>query len=133
MDSVVKIALGIFFGFLLIFLFRAAYINYALSEAAQQLAESNQKITEENRIRAQLREKEIAAKERKKKNIKKAKQRAKEIKLANAQKKLQAWGLYFQEAEECRSYTTEALLIECANRRIRAKQEFEEKWKQNAL
>ena len=133
MDTIVKVALGIFFGALLVFLFRVAYVNYVMKEVTQVISESSQKIIQENDKRIQLRENEISAKKRQKEQIKEAKQKAKSIELARARKKLEAWDSYYKTPEECRVYKSKEQTFECANIRVRAKREFEEKWKQNAL
>ncbi|RBP48948.1 hypothetical protein [Arenicella xantha] len=133
MDTVLKVALGVFVGALIVFLFRIAYVNYVFNKAMTSVAEVNETIANQTQKRLQIQKDKITAERAATRREERAMLAAAEQKRLEAAKKAKAWANFFKDPEECLSYKSEQHMIECANRRIKAKREFEQKWNEGSL
>jgi hypothetical protein len=128
LDTLKKIVLGIIIGILMTFLFGITYLTFVNNEVIQVSAEAERPLSEpsrrtltDNQVRTMLNQQRDISQE-------KARKRNAEIKRVEKKMKSDAWASFYRKPEECRSYKSERHMIECANKRIRAKREFEKKW-----
>ena len=133
MDTIIKVALGVFLGSLMIFLVRVAYVNYVISEVTETFAESNNKIIQQSQNRIKAQREKVAYEQRQKELMIKAEKNALAQKKAYERKKSEAWSKYYKQPEDCLSYKSEEHMVECGNIRVRARREFEKKWAENSL
>jgi hypothetical protein len=133
MDIIVKVALGVFFGILLVFAFEFGLLMVLFNKVddifenvSHSFYESSNERLKENQEKIRAREQEIIARER-------AKKRLAQIDRMTEIKKSEAWKSYYRDPKECLSYSSESHMVECANRRIKAKREFEKEWLSNRI
>ena len=129
MEIIIKTAAGVFLALLLIFIVRIAYVNYVMDEMNKSITkmtknhqESSLKIIREQQAKKE--EKEIQ----------------KQLKIIeNAHKKElernkdQAWFKYYKGSKDCQVYQSDEHMVECTNKRIRAKRKFEKLWSNNEI
>lgn len=122
--SVLKIALGIFFGVILVWIAGAWVVRYQLQQASavieQSLAEANAK----SRAQQRQREARAAAQRLERQRVIDARFVAEDLARARAQHKDQLWQQFFQKSERCLTQTS----VECGNEYIRARREFERRY-----
>ncbi|RBP48664.1 hypothetical protein DFR28_1052 [Arenicella xantha] len=95
------------------------------------ISETNQAILQSGRDSIKLQREKIEAQRQAVILQNKIEERKVELKRANRENKEKAWRAYFKTPEDCLSYKSDKHMVECANMRIRAKKEFEEKWLEN--
>ena len=133
MDTVIKVALGVFLGTLMLFLLRVAYVNYIVSEVTETLTKSNQRMIEQSQARIKAQKEKIAYEEHQKALLAQAEEEAAALKIINEQKKEEAWAKFYKQPKDCLSYKSQKHMVECGNKRIRARREFDKKWDENVL
>ncbi len=129
MTTVIKIALGLALGGLLIFFGRIFVVTYALktiSISANEMIDRQQTRIEQQRLNLinERRNKE-------KQMIMATKEREKNQQLA--WKKEQAWYKWYKEPGGCDSWKSNAHMVECTNHKMRAKARFNQLWSQGAI
>ena len=132
MNTIIKITIGVFLALLLIFFVRVAYVNYVMKEMTESITEitNNQK----ERSMQLLRQQQAKIEAQKRKTILEQQEKQRKIALAKelGRKKDLAWFKYYKEPKECMSYESDQNMVECSNKRIRAKRVFEKLWAESA-
>ena len=129
METIIKTAAGVFLALLLIFVVRIAYVNYVMDEMNKSITKMT-KNHQQNSLK-------IIQEQQAKKEAKEIEKKLKEIEYARKKElehtKDQAWFKYYKEPKDCQVYQSDDHMVECTNKRIRAKRKFEALWSKNEI
>ncbi|MBX2883815.1 MAG: hypothetical protein KTR32_27935 [Granulosicoccus sp.] len=121
MDSIIKVALGVVLGGLILFGIRAAYISYVAYELQKSVVAASNRLAEDNAERLA----KAQTVERNKQRRKEEKARKTKLEAKKEREKEAAWDKFFKVSEECLVFKTTQEMVDCSNIRIRARREFE--------
>ena len=128
-ETIIKTAVGVFLALLLIFVVRIAYVNYVMDEMNKSITKMT-KNHQENSLK-------IIREQQAKKEEKEIQKQLKIIEIARKKElehnKDQAWFKYYKEPKDCQVYQSDEHMVECTNKRIRAKRKFEVLWSNNEI
>ena len=130
---IIKTAIGVFLALLLMFFVRIAYVNYVANEIATSIIQTSKE--QQDRITERLRQQQVKTEAQKRKALleKQEEQRITELEIDFERKKDKAWFNYYIEPKECLSYKSNQHMVECSNKRIRARRDFEILWAENKV
>ena len=124
MNLVLKITAGILLAAFILFLAKNAYWNYQ----AYELARSIEQMEKDARQKAAAKRQAIhdqKVQEARRAIIAKDTQRQKSREAAVREA---AWKAFYQQPEDCLSYKSNKHMVECGNKRVRARREFDQQW-----
>lgn len=133
MNTVVKVAVGVFVALAFMFFVRVAYVNYVVSEMTSSITKM---ATDQQEKTIALINQQKATAEAQKRNAifeQQEKLRIAEDQAVLERKKEEAWFKYYEEPKDCLNYKSNQHMVECTNLRMRAKREFERLWAENII
>lgn len=124
MELVIKIAAGVLLAVVILFAANQVYLNYQ----AHQLAKALEEMTENQQARAAAQRQAAFDKKVKEARLTIIREDRKSAKEKLDAKKERAWNEFYQQPEDCLSFRSEEHMIECGNKRIRARKAFDREW-----
>lgn len=140
MGMIIKIALGLILGYVVIFAANIALTKYAFD----QVTESTNKMLQQQqvKIKQQQQQQKVKIRQQQQKRLYE-KRHKEELARLETQKKQQerqlaitkdrAWFKWYKEPKGCNSWESDDHMIECTNHKIRAKKQFNIMWAQKDI
>lgn len=122
--SVLKIALGIFFGVLLLWMVGSWIVRYQLQQASVAVERSLSEAAAKSRLQQEQRRERVAAERLADQRRRDARAAAEADARTIAQHKEAMWNRFFQRSEQCLLESS----VDCGNQYIRARREFERRY-----
>ena len=129
LTGVAKIALGIFFGALLVWGAIELRARYELQEVAAALQTQASRLHEQQRAQSERRTSQARAMEQLKQDQIRRTAEARQATIVAERKKAAAWRAFYQPSSECLA----AASVDCGNAHIRARREFERRYSAGEL
>ena len=126
MGIVIKVALGLILGYVVIFSANIALTKYAFD----QVTESTNKIFQQQQV-------ELKQQQQKRLNEKRYKEELAQLEIQKKQQeqrlaitKDEAWFKWYKEPKGCNSWKSDDHMVKCTNHKMRAKKQFNKIWAQ---
>ena len=119
MGLIIKIALGLILGYVIILAANIALASYAFDQVTKSTNKMLQQ-QQQKRLNKKLRKEELERLEIQKK------QQGKLLALT----KDKAWFKWYKEPKDCSSWKSDNHMVECTNHKMRAKKQFNKIWAQ---